>query len=75
MNFFKYSAKKVWFQDGNIFIETTDGKQAFLPLKMFPRLNNASEKERQNYQLVGKGHALHWTLLDEDLSVAGFFES
>jgi hypothetical protein len=42
-----------------------------VPLEWFPRLRGASEAERQNWRIVGSGAGLHWSGLDEDLSVDG----
>ncbi len=63
--------KKVWFDEENIFIETEDGEKRSHPLRWFPRLQNASKKERNQYRLSPSG--IHWEELDEDLSVEGFF--
>jgi hypothetical protein len=43
-----------------------------MPLNWFPRLDNASEEERQNYTFSPFG--VHWHELDEDLSFDGFFK-
>jgi len=32
---------------------------------------NATESERQNWRLIGKGYGIHWEELDEDISVEG----
>ena len=37
----------------------------------YKRLKNASQKQLENYQLVGKGTGIHWPELDEDLSLKG----
>ena len=63
--------KKVWFDEENIFIETEDGEKRSHPLRWFPRLQNASKKERNQFRLSPSG--IHWEDLDEDLSVEGFF--
>lgn len=65
------TVEKVWFEAERIFVLTTDGKKASHPLAWFPRLQNASEKERSQFELSPFG--IHWPLLDEDLSFEGFF--
>ena len=75
MSFFDYNANKVWFTNKEIFVELDDGRQASLPLKQFPLLDNATLKQRKNFELIGTGYAIHWLDIDEDLSVAGFFEN
>lgn len=62
---------KVWFDEENIFIETEDGQVKCHPLRWFPRLLNATKKERNKYRISLYG--IHWEDLDEDLSVEGFF--
>ena len=73
MEFFEYKASKVWLTSTDIFVELEDGRQASLPIKNFPLLLNASQEEREKFEII-KGYALHWSALGEDLSVAGFFE-
>lgn len=65
------SAKKVWFEADRIHILTTTGKEASHPLEWFPKLLNASDDERNQFELSPFG--IHWPTLDEDLSFAGFF--
>lgn len=74
MNFFNYNAVKVWFTEVEIFVELKDGRMASLPIHKFPLLAKASKEQRDQFELI-HGYALHWPLLGEDLSVAGFFEN
>ena len=64
-------AQKVWFKDGRLYVLTADGREGNLPLRLFPRLYNATEEQRQNYTLSHFG--IHWPEIDEDLSYDGFF--
>jgi hypothetical protein len=75
MNFFDYTAIKVWFADEAIFVELDDNRKASLPLQQFPALQKASPIQRMNFEIIGSGYAIHWKDLNEDLSVAGFFEN
>ena len=75
MNFFDYKATKVWFTDDEIFIELDDMRQASLPLHKFPLLQKASQEQKTNFEIISGGYAVYWQELDEDLSVAGFFEN
>ena len=52
-------------------IELSDGRSISAPLVWYPRLLNASSKERNNWELIGEGHGIHWPDLDEDLSMDG----
>jgi hypothetical protein len=74
MNFFEYKAIKVWFTDTDVFVELKDGRKSSLPVQRFPLLAKAAKSELEKVEIIG-GYALHWPLLGEDLSVAGFFEN
>ena len=52
-------------------IELSDGRTISVPLDWYPRLTHATEKERTNWRLIGRGHGIHWKDLDEDISVEG----
>ncbi len=47
-----------------------DGREISAPLEWFPRLRDASEKDRHNWQLIGKGVGVHWPEIDEDIAVS-----
>ncbi len=40
-------------------------------LSGFPRLMQASERERNNWRIIGNDEGIHWEDLDEDISLAG----
>jgi len=50
-------------------VALADGRRISVPLDWFPRLQNASSKERKNWTLIGGGLGIHWETLDEDVSV------
>ncbi len=52
-------------------VDLYDGRSLTVPLAWYPRLMNATESERQNWRLIGKGYGIHWEELDEDISVEG----
>ena len=62
----------IWFDDKNIFLKTKQGIEKSMPLKWFPRLEKATEEQRQNFELSPFG--IHWKEIDEDLSFDGFFK-
>ena len=64
-------AQKVWFENGRIYLLTGDGREGSLPIRIFPRLYNATPEQRDNYTLSHFG--IHWPDIDEDLSYEGFF--
>jgi hypothetical protein len=50
-------------------VALTDGRRVSAPLEWFPRLRDASEKQRANWRLIGPGIGIHWDEIDEDVSV------
>lgn len=65
------SAKKVTFDQDTMWVELTDGRTLGVPLAYFPRLLQATENQRKNFEMSGGGSGLHWDELDEDISVKG----
>ena len=52
-------------------VTLADGRKLLVPLTWFPRLHGAQARERNQFELFGDGHGIHWPLIDEDLSVDG----
>jgi len=52
-------------------VRLADGREISVPLEWFPRLRDASAEAQADWRLVGAGVGIHWTQLDEDISVAG----
>ncbi len=52
-------------------VDLSDGRTIVVPLGWFPRLSQATRKERSQWRLIGRGEGIHWPLLDEDISVKG----
>jgi hypothetical protein len=46
-----------------------DGREVSAPLAWFPRLNEATDAQRKNWRLIGRGIGIRWPDLDEDISV------
>jgi hypothetical protein len=66
------SAKKVWFDEGRIFLELKDGRIIGAPIAWFPNLKNGTIAQMKNYELWDEGRWIHWEDLNEDLSAEGF---
>ncbi|MCL4456084.1 MAG: DUF2442 domain-containing protein [Nitrospirae bacterium] len=64
-------AEKVRVSEDTLSVDLSDGRTILVPLEWFPRLVNASQEERNNWRLIGRGHGIHWEDIDEDLSVEG----
>ena len=52
-------------------VDLSDGRRIEASLVWYPRLLNGTEKERNNWRLIAGGEGIHWSDLDEDLSVDG----
>ncbi len=50
-------------------VSLADGREISVPLEWYPRLLDASPKDRNNWTLLGGGLGIHWESLDEDVSV------
>ena len=48
-----------------------DGRELSVPVEWFPRLRDASDADRANWRLIGRGEGIHWPAIDEDISVRG----
>ena len=57
----------VRFTDLQVIIEMTDGRSLGLPLYFFPWLQNATEAQRQNYQL--NYYTVDWEDMDEGIDM------
>jgi hypothetical protein len=64
-------AENVIVTKDTLTVELSDGRVLSVPLAWFPRLFQATTKERNNWRLIGKGQGIHWEDLDEDISVEG----
>jgi len=62
-------ASEVWFQDQKLYIRLDDGREIAVPIEWFPSLRDATDKQRNNWRLIGGGEGVHWMDLDEDILV------
>lgn len=51
-------------------VTLSDGRVVSAPLAWFPRLLEATARQRAQWELIGGGIGLHWEAVDEDISVA-----
>ena len=56
--------------DDTLIVNLSDGRQVSVPLEWFPRLRNATPKQRKNWRLIAKGIGIHWEDVDEDIAVS-----
>lgn len=62
--------KRIWFDAGRIYAETTQGETLWQLLCYYPVLEAASPRQREQYELEPFG--IHWEELDEDISNESF---
>lgn len=65
------TATSVVVTDDALHLTLTDGRELSVPLVWFPRLLAGTTEQRANWRLIGGGVGIHWSDLDEDVSVAG----
>jgi hypothetical protein len=57
--------------DDAIVAELMDGRSISVPLVWSWRLSEASSEQRSKFEIIGNGEGVHWSELDEDISVHG----
>jgi len=67
--------KSVWFDEGKIYVEMTDGRVVSKPVNNYPNLNRGTKNQLADYSIEGNGRWIYWKELDEDLSAEGFLIS
>ena len=63
------TAKTVKVSADALLVELRDGRRVSVPLTWYPRLAEATPRERRNWELIGPGIGVHWPDIDEDISV------
>jgi hypothetical protein len=52
-------------------VRLMDGRRISVPLAWYPRLLNATNAQRKNWEIIGGGYGIRWEDVDEDLSTEG----
>ncbi len=60
--------------DDLITARLVDGRTISVPLVWSWRLANATEAQRNNFEILGNGEGVHWPDIDEDLSARGMLD-
>ena len=55
----------------SLIVDLMDGRTISAPLAWYPRLLHATPEARARWETCGGGFGIHWSELDEDLSVEG----
>ncbi len=64
------SAVDVRVSDDALHVTLADGRELEAPLAWFPRLRDASTRQRAHWEIIRRGYGIHWPEIDEDISVA-----
>lgn len=67
-------ARKVYFDNLEMHVQLSDGRKISTPLEWFPKLRNATKKQKENWRLIGSGVGIHWNDIDEDISAEGLLK-
>ena len=62
-------AVTVEITDEILTIGLDDGRVVSVPISWYPRLSNALQEDRAEWEFIGGGHGIHWPAVDEDISV------
>ncbi len=57
--------------DDKIIAHLVDGRTISVPLVWSWRLSEATQEQRQHWEVIGDGQGVHWPDIDEDISVEG----
>jgi len=60
-------AVKVFFSPDSLRVLLADGREVSAPLEWFPRLRDATDNQRNRWELIGDGVGIHWPAIDEDI--------
>jgi hypothetical protein len=59
----------VEFAGNKLIARFINGSTVSVNVKHYPRLQSATLAQRNKWRLIGQGSGIHWTGIDEDLSV------
>ncbi len=62
-------AVDVEVSEDTLTVHLSDGRSIAVPVIWYPRLADGTLQERARWELIGSGHGIHWSELDEDISV------
>ena len=68
------SAMGVEVSEITLSVELNDGRTISVPVGWYPRLTHATQKERDNWTIIGGGQGIHWGDIDEDISGEGLLQ-
>ena len=63
--------KNVTVLEDTLSVDLMDGRTIIVPLVWYPRLDNATKEQQQNWKVCGGGYGIEWEDIDEHLSTEG----
>ena len=63
--------KDVHLTDEVLSVDLADSSTISVPISWYPRLFDATQSQRDNWEICGAGSGIHWPDVDEDLSTEG----
>ena len=63
------TASDVRFHYDMMRVKLMDNREIIVLLEWFPKLRGATDEQRANWRLIGKGIGISWEDIDEDISV------
>lgn len=67
-------AVDVSFTKNSLHFILADGREISAPLEWFPKLRDATDAERNDWRFIGNGLGVHWSKIDEDISVKSLMQ-
>ena len=61
----------VHFTRDSLVVDLKDGRSISVPLRWYPRLLEATTRQRSLWEVCGGGYGIHWPEIDEDLHTEG----
>ncbi len=61
----------VHFTRDALVVDLKDGRSISVPLRWYPRILKATQKQRASWEICGGGYGIFWPDIDEDLSTEG----
>ena len=52
----------------------SDGREVSIPVAWFPRLLNATDAQRAQFEISPGGYGIHWPGIDEDIIIKAFLD-
>jgi len=70
-----YDIQEIRFSENKLILHVNNKELSFSLANISGRLAEASQIERETYQISPSGYGIHWPLIDEDLSIPGLLKT